>query len=87
MSKEQIDELIKTKSAVTVEILVNYLNATLEKNGGDFIDAIVTFCERNDVEIETVASVIKSNSKLKAKLKASAQSLNLLAKEKTEGVF
>lgn len=44
------------------------------------MDAIVTYCERNNLEIEVASTLLNQN--LKQKLYDEAQSLNLIPKEK-----
>lgn len=46
----------------------------------DYMDAIVHYCDKNNIEIETVASIIKSNSKFKAIIQNEGEELNLLPK-------
>lgn len=46
----------------------------------DYIDAVVHYCEKNSIEVETVASIIKSNAKFKALLQNEGEALNLLPK-------
>lgn len=46
----------------------------------DYMDAIVHYCDKNNIEIETVASIIKSNSKFKAIIQNEGEDLNLLPK-------
>jgi hypothetical protein len=46
----------------------------------EYIDAVVYFCEKNGVDIETAASLIKNNSKLKASIEDEAEHLNYLPK-------
>lgn len=46
----------------------------------DYMDAIVYYCEKNNIEIETVASIIKSNSKFRAIIQNEGEDLNLLPK-------
>lgn len=46
----------------------------------EYIDAVVYFCEKNGVDIETAASLIKNNSKLKASIQDEAEQLNYLPK-------
>ena len=48
----------------------------------EYIDAVVYFCEKNSIDIETAASLIKSNSKLKASIQTEAENLNYLPKTK-----
>ncbi len=46
----------------------------------EYIDAVIYFCEKNSVDIETAASLIKNNSKLKASIQEEAEQLNYLPK-------
>jgi len=46
----------------------------------EYMDAIMIYCERNNMEVETVADIIKHNSILKAKLQIEAESLNMMKK-------
>jgi len=46
----------------------------------DYIDAVVFYCEKHNIEIETAASIIKSNPKFRLKLQSSAEDLNFLPK-------
>lgn len=46
----------------------------------EYIDAVVYFCDKNGVDIETAASLIKNNSKLKASIQEEAEQLNYLPK-------
>lgn len=46
----------------------------------EYIDAVIYFCEKNGVDIETAASLIKNNSKLKASIQEEAEQLNYLPK-------
>ena len=48
-----------------------------------YIDAIIAFCEQRNIEVEVIASLIKSNQSLKAKLYAQCQDLNLVEKLNT----
>lgn len=46
----------------------------------EYIDAVVYFCEKTGVDIETAASLIKGNAKLKALIQDEAEQLNYLPK-------
>lgn len=59
---------------------VTEINALVENNDVSVMDAIVHYCDKYGLEIETVASIVKSNSKIKAKLQAEAEELNYLPK-------
>lgn len=46
----------------------------------NYIDAIVFFCEKNEMEIETAASLIKGNFRIKSELQSDGEALNFLPK-------
>ena len=48
----------------------------------EYIDAVMYFCDKNGVDIETAASLIKSNAKLKASIQVEAENLNYLPRTK-----
>lgn len=46
----------------------------------NWIDAVIGYCENNDVDIEAVGSLIKKNPKLRAAIEQEAEELNFLEK-------
>lgn len=50
-----------------------------EKNV-EYIDAVVHWCHKNNLEIEYAAEIIKKNSVLKSKLQLEAENLNFMKK-------
>lgn len=46
----------------------------------EYIDAVVLYCEKNGIEIETAASLIRMNANMKGKVQAEAEALNFLPK-------
>ena len=46
----------------------------------EYIDAIVFWCEKNNLEIETAAYWIKRDPVMKSKLQVEAENLNILKK-------
>lgn len=51
-----------------------------EDNRLTYIDAVLYFCEKNGIEIETAAALIKSSAKMKAKIQLDAEEQNFLPK-------
>lgn len=43
-----------------------------------YLDAVILYCQQNDIEIETAASLIKGSAKMKAKIQDDAEELNFL---------
>lgn len=59
----------------------NTFNSEIEKihnNDVDYIDAITTWCEKNNLDIEVIANIIKKDPVIKSKLQADAENLNYL---------
>ena len=48
----------------------------------EYIDAVVMYCQQNDIEIETAASLIKGSAKMKAKIQNEAEENNYLPKSR-----
>jgi hypothetical protein len=44
----------------------------------EYIDAVVLWCEKNNLEVETAAYWIKRDPTMKAKIQAEAENLNVL---------
>lgn len=56
-----------------IEELVN-------QKGMDYIDAVMHFCQANNIEVETAAELIKGSMKMKAKIQNEAENLGYLPK-------
>lgn len=46
----------------------------------DYIDAIVMYCEKNNIEVESIANLVKNNDVIKSKVQIEAENLNFLPK-------
>ena len=64
--------------ALTQEKLISEIEHIVIHCGTNYIDAIVHYCDQNNIEVETVASIIKSSGKLKSRLQAEGEQLNFL---------
>jgi len=56
------------------------------KSGIPYIDALINYAEKNNLEIESVADVIKKSSILKEKIRTEAVDLRMVKNEATEMV-
>jgi len=45
-----------------------------------FFDAVILYCEANNMEVETAATLVKQSSVLKAKIQVEAENLNMVKK-------
>lgn len=65
---------------INVQDFIANIDALVVEKKLDYLDAVLYFCSKNNIEIETAADIIKSNAKLKAKLKLDAETLGYLPK-------
>ena len=75
----QIDEVeinsIKSPTQFMLEI-----DKLVEEKKMEYIEAVMYYCNENDIEIETAAALIKGSAKRKAKIQFEAENLNYLPK-------
>ena len=67
-------------SVKPVQEFVKEIEAYVIEHKLDYLDAVLHYCEKNSLEIETVASMIRSSSKIKAKIQQEAEDNNYLPK-------
>ena len=73
-----ISELIKTKFYSAKKFTEEIEKVVLENKDMKYIDAIVFFCEKNNLDVEVIPKLM--SKPLKEKLKCEAMELNFLKK-------
>lgn len=58
--------------------LASKIEAMVEENGLDYIDAVLTYCEQNDIDVEFIGELIAKNSLLKSKIEMEAENLHFI---------
>jgi hypothetical protein len=54
---------------------------SMRRNGQlEYVDAVVSWCEKNGVEVEYAASIIKKDPVLRSKLQVEAEDKNIVKK-------
>ncbi len=71
---------VSIPTMITSKEFVKIIDEIAQKEGLTLLSAVSHFCERNNVEVETAASLIKSSSKFKKRMTEEARTLNLLKK-------
>tara|TARA_B100002019_G_scaffold20293_1_gene15537 strand:+ start:912 stop:1163 length:252 start_codon:yes stop_codon:yes gene_type:complete len=81
MPKEQAEDkfLTPTKFSQEIERLVKRSNGLIT-----YVEAVVTYCQENDIELETVPKLI--SKPLKERLRHEAERLNYM-KKRSKGVL
>jgi hypothetical protein len=73
-----INDTIKVNSKMGS--FLNDIERIHAKDKIDYMEAIVYYCEINNIEIEVAAQYIKKNALLKAKIQQEAEDLNFIEK-------
>lgn len=63
---------------LTVKQFTDMIEEMVVKYRCTYLDALTLYAEKNNVEIETVASLVKNSHVLKAKLAAESEESNLI---------
>lgn len=79
-TNDEIPEGLKINSLISSEEFINNIEKFIADNNISYIDAIVEYCNRNNIEIETAAAIIKSSSSIKGKIQKEGQILHILEK-------
>lgn len=72
-----VDDVIFQKT-MSNEKFIKEVEALVVKYKLDYMDAVVHLCEKNGIEIEAAASIIKNNIKIRSKIQSVAEDLNYL---------
>ena len=65
----------KFDTAIMIAEVASYVNKEV-----NYLDALVYYAEKNNIEMEVLASVVKKNQALKAKLYEDCERVNLVEK-------
>ena len=74
-----IDDVV-VNNGLTTEKFTKEIERLVSTYNLEYMDAVIHFCEKNNIEVETAASIIRSNLKIKSKLQLEAENLNYLPK-------
>jgi hypothetical protein len=73
---------MKLGNTKSIEEFTEAIEKLVKDDHCDYIDAILTYCEKNNLEIETAAKLVKNSPILKDNLLKLAKKLNLIKKHK-----
>lgn len=71
---------IKINSVINVKQFHDQIEKLVVDLKLEYIDAVMYYCEKNNMEIETAAQLIKQNQKFKARIRSEAEALHYLPK-------
>ena len=62
---------------------INEIEAYVSKSNGEYLDCILHFCLKKNIEIEQIVPLIKSTPSLKVAVQKEAERLNFLKRKKS----
>lgn len=65
---------------VISENFIKEVLSLVESHNMDYMDAVIHYCEQNNIEIDAVAAIIKNSPIIKSKIQDEAEELNYLPK-------
>ena len=78
MPKDELEKVLASKFFCPAKFAENIESLVLENKDMNYIDAIVFFCDKNNIDVESVPKLI--SKPLKEKIKYDAQQLNFMKK-------
>ena len=76
--KDELEKVLASKFFCPAKFAENIESLVLENKDMNYIDAIVHFCDQNNIDVESVPKLI--SKPLKEKIKCDAQELNFMKK-------
>ena len=76
MPKDELEKVMASKFFCPAKFAENIESLVLENKDMNYIDAIVHFCDQNNIDVESVPKLI--SKPLKEKIKCDAQQLNFM---------
>jgi len=65
---------------ITIDIFVTAIEKMASTKNIPYIDAVLLWCQQNNIEIESAADWIKKSEVIKTKIQAEAEDLNIIKK-------
>lgn len=71
---------IKSLTVKSSSEFLHNIDIIVKEKNLEYIDAVIYYCEKNNIELETAASVIRNSSYMKYNIQIEAENLNFLPK-------
>ena len=69
---------LKLTKTIDANKFYKEIDALVKKHKMTYLDAVVFFCEKNEIEMETAASMISGNYRIKSSLQMEGEELHFL---------
>ena len=72
--------ILKLSKIIDGDFFYGEIETLVKKHNLSYMDAIVHYCEKNEIEIETAAALVKGNFRIKSEIQIEGEQLNYLPK-------
>ena len=72
--------MVKIKSLKSSSEFLHNIDLIVKEKQLEYIDAVIYYCEKNNIELETAASIIRNSSYMKYNIQVEAENLNFIPK-------
>jgi hypothetical protein len=69
---------MKIANIKTTSDFIKEVEKLVREKNIEYFEAVLLYCERNNIEVETAATLVKQNAALKAKIQMEAESINMV---------
>ena len=73
-----MEQSLHFAKVISSEKFYKEIDALVRHHNLNYMDAVIYFCEKNELEIEAAASMIKSNLRIKSQIQSEGEVLNFL---------
>lgn len=73
-----MSENLKFSKIINTASFYEEIDGLVHKHNLTYMDAIIYFCEKNEVEIETAATMVKGNFRIRSHIQSEGEVLNYL---------
>lgn len=72
---------VKLANMIDAAAFYKEIDKLVRNHNLSYMDAVIHFCEKNDMEIETAAAMVKSNFRIKSQVREEGETLNLVQRK------
>lgn len=65
---------------ISVEDFIKSIDTLVKEKNIEYIDAVIHYCDKHNIELETAGAIIKKSAIMKNKVQLEAETLNFLPK-------
>lgn len=73
-----MNKVLKLSSIVDTDLFYKEIDKLVKNHNLSYMDAVIHYCEKTGMEIETAAQLVKGNFRMKSHLREEGETLNMI---------